>query len=106
MPLIRSSRALLFRVSHSPAAPRPRTFTTTLPKLLKEDHKDPSGEKTERIKQDQVNKAEKGKGHWHEELASAGESNVKADQQEVKDHDEHMDELQQQGKKQAEKGNL
>src|SRR4051794_28039590 len=71
---------------------RPLSGSTSL--RLKEDQKDPSPEEAERIKQEQVKKAEKGEGHWHEELASKGESDVKADRQQVRDHDEHMEELQ------------
>ena len=38
-------------------------------------------------------------GHWHESLASRGESSV---EQKVDDHDRYMKELQQQGKEKAE----
>ncbi len=60
----------------------------------------------ERLKREQLKKQKEGKGEWHEGLASGGESSVKADRQQVNDHDKHMEELQQQGKEKAEKGKI
>ena len=45
----------------------------------------------ERAKQEQMKK-----GEWKEELASQSETGVKADQEHVRDHDEHIDKLQKQ----------
>ncbi|KAF2098007.1 hypothetical protein NA57DRAFT_57177 [Rhizodiscina lignyota] len=107
MSFVRSSKNLLrphFRLTTTQSSCR--TFTSTTVRVLKEDHKDPSPEETERLKQEQLKKQEKGEGHWHEGLASAGESSVKADRQEVDDHDKHMEELQQHGKEKAHKGEL
>jgi hypothetical protein len=83
-----------------------RTFTSSISRALKEDHKDPSGNEAEQLKQKQLDKQKQGDGHWHEGLASSGESNVKADREQVGDHDEHIGELQQQGKEQADKGEV
>ncbi|KAM0723994.1 hypothetical protein Q7P37_000985 [Cladosporium fusiforme] len=85
---------------------RPATFRTIAPSTirpfssaqqlrLKEDAAR-SPEETERIKKEQLQKQKEGKGHWHEELASASESHVAADKQNVNDHKEHIDDLQKQ----------
>lgn len=73
--------------------------------LIKEDA-ERSPEEIEKKNQEQLKKQEHGKGHWHEGLASQGESNIVADKEHVKDHDKHMNELQQQTKKKGEKGEL
>jgi hypothetical protein len=82
-----------------------RTLTTTPRMAIKEDA-DRSPEQVEQAKQDQLNEQEKGQGRWREDLASHGESNIAADKQEVNDHDKHMKELQQEGKKKGEQGDL
>ena len=70
---------------------RPFSSQTTL--RLKEDG-DRSAEELDAKKHEQIQKQKDGKGHWHEELASAGESNIAADKEKVHDHDEHMEDLQ------------
>ncbi|KAF2139432.1 uncharacterized protein K452DRAFT_192255, partial [Aplosporella prunicola CBS 121167] len=84
-----------------------RTLSTTPRRLLKEDA-DRTPEQAEAAKQSQLEKQKRGQGHWHEELASAGESSVKADQDahKVSDHKQHMQELQRAGKEKGEKGEL
>jgi hypothetical protein len=72
---------------------------------IKEDA-DRTPEQVEQKKQEQLEKQKRGEGHWHEELASHGESNIAADRENVKDHDEHMSKLQQETKKKGEKGEL
>lgn len=109
MSCLRSSpRLLQFRPRFQATAtiPSTRAFTSSAIRPLKEDHKDPSPEEAERLKQEQLKKQEKGEGHWHEGLASGGESSVKADREQVQDHDKHMEELQQEGKEKGEKGQL
>jgi hypothetical protein len=73
--------------------------------MLKEDA-DRSPEQIEQKKQEQLDKQKKGEGHWHEELASSGESNIAADREEVHDHDEHMEDLQKETAKKGEKGEM
>jgi hypothetical protein len=82
-----------------------RTLTTTPRMCIKEDA-DRSPEQLEKIKQDQLKEQKEGKGRWREELASHGESNIAADKEKVNDHDKHMKELQQEGAKKGEKGEL
>jgi len=82
-----------------------RTFHTTRPLCLKEDA-DRHPSEIEQKKQEQIEKQKRGEGHWHEELASSGESNVKADREEVQDHDEHIEELQAQTERKGQKGQL
>lgn len=82
-----------------------RLLTTTAPRYLKEDA-DRSGEEVERKKQEQVDKQKRGEGHWHEELASQGESNIAADKQEVKNHDDHIGKLQEETKEKGDKGEI
>ncbi|QDS72241.1 hypothetical protein FKW77_005729 [Venturia effusa] len=55
---------------------------------------------------EQLDKQKRGEGHWHEELASAGESNIKADKEKVEDHDEHIEDLQKQTEQAANKGKM
>jgi len=84
---------------------RVRTFATTQIQRLKEDA-DRSPEHIEQKKHESVNKAKKGEGEWHEGLASSGESNVKADKQDVEDHDKHMEDLQKHTAQKGEEGKL
>ncbi|KAK3079993.1 hypothetical protein LTS18_003422 [Coniosporium uncinatum] len=82
---------------------RPLSSTSSL--RIKEDAGDRSPEHVEAMKQEQLRKQEKGEGEWHEELASGGESAIKADREGVKggDHEEHMEELQKMTAESAEK---
>jgi hypothetical protein len=64
---------------------------------LKED-KEQSPQELEKAKQEQM----KG-GKKSSELESASEADVKADRQNVKDHDKHMEDLQKQTAQQKEK---
>jgi hypothetical protein len=82
-----------------------RTLTTTPRMCIKEDA-NRSPEQLEKIKQDQLKEQKEGKGRWREELASHGESNIAADKEKVTDHDKHMKDLQQEGAKKGEKGEL
>ncbi|KAI9666131.1 MAG: hypothetical protein M1821_004066 [Bathelium mastoideum] len=84
-----------------------RTFTSAPLLRIKED-KAHDPDHLESVKQSQIKKQEQGKGHWHEELASAGESGVKADREreQVDDHDQHIEELQEHTKGKAEKGQI
>ena len=82
-----------------------RTLTTTPIQRIKEDA-DRSPEQVEQAKQDQLKEQKEGKGRWREDLASTGESNIAADKEGVSNHDEHMKELQQEGKEKGEKGEL
>ena len=65
-----------------------------------------SPEEIEQAKQDQLKEQEQGQGRWREDLASSGESNIAADREQVNDHKAHMKELQQEGKKKGEKGEM
>ena len=101
-----------FRVPAVGFAPRistvtRRTFATT-PRTLLNEVGNRSGEELEQKKQEQLKKQEKGEGHWHEELASQSEAKIAADKEsaQVKDHDKHMRELQQETAKKGEKGEL
>jgi predicted secreted protein len=82
-----------------------RTFTSSRPTFIKEGGNRTPAE-LEAAKQDQLKEQAEGKGRWREDLASRGESNIKADKEEVKDHGEHMKELQEEGKKMGEGGKL
>jgi hypothetical protein len=82
-----------------------RSFTTANPLSIKEDA-NRTGEELEAKKQEQLDKQKRGEGHWHEELASAGESNIKADKEHVEDHDKHIEDLQKQTEKKANKGEV
>lgn len=85
-----------------------RSFSAGPRLLLKEDAQQRSGDEAEAVKQAQIQKQRDGKGHWHEELASNSEVNVKADQEAsgVADHGRHMQELQILGKEKGERGEL
>ncbi|KAF1350050.1 hypothetical protein BDV97DRAFT_286091, partial [Delphinella strobiligena] len=80
----------------------PRFFSSQSRLLLKEDA-DRSPQEVEAAKQKQLNKQKDGKGHWHEELASAGEANIAADKDQVHDHEDHMKDLQKETAGKAEK---
>jgi hypothetical protein len=82
-----------------------RTFVSSPTLRIKEDA-DRTPEQLEQAKQDQLKEQQQGKGRWREDLASHGESNIAADKQEVNDHDAHMKELQQEGKRKGEEGKL
>ena len=79
-----------------------RTFSQQPRHLIKED-KQQSPEELEAKKQQQLKEQKEGKGRWHEDLASAGEVSVKADREEVGDHQKHMKELQEETAGQMEK---
>jgi hypothetical protein len=87
--------AYLYRTTNilHTTSPSIRAFSLTSIRLLKEDA-ERSPEHIEGKKQEQIDKQKKGKGEWHESLASSGESNIKADREQVHDHDEHMEKLQ------------
>ena len=72
---------------------------------IKEDA-DRTPEQLEQAKQEQLKEQKEGKGRWREDLASHGESNIAADRQQVHDHDQHIKELQQEGKEKGEKGDI
>jgi hypothetical protein len=97
--LLRPSRLVLNQqASH-------RQFQTSYALYIKEDaHRSPS--ELEAIKQESLNKQERGEGKWEKDLASKGEESVKADRQGVDDHGEHIEELQKEGAKKAKKGDL
>lgn len=82
-----------------------RAFANTPRMTIKEDA-DRTPEQVEQAKQDQLREQEQGKGRWREDLASHGESNIAADRQQVNDHEQHMKELQQEGKEKGEKGEM
>ena len=82
-----------------------RTFLSTPTLRIKEDAAR-TPEQVEAAKQEQLKEQEKGEGRWREDLASHGESNIAADRQQVSDHDQHMKELQQEGKEKGEKGEM
>lgn len=72
-------------------------FTTARQLRLKEDV-ERSPEEVEQAKQEQLKEQQ-----WHKDLASSSEEHVKADQENVEDHDEHMEDLQKQTKQETEK---
>jgi hypothetical protein len=82
-----------------------RTFTTSRTLRIKEDA-DRTPEQLEAAKQDQLREQKEGKGRWREDLASHGESNIAADKESVNDHGKHMEELQKEGKRKGEEGEL
>jgi hypothetical protein len=82
-----------------------RHFQTSHALYIKEDaHRSPS--ELEAKKRDSLKKQQRGQGEWDKDLASKGEENVKADREDVGDHGEHMEELQREGAKKAERGDL
>ena len=74
---------------------------TTTPILRIKEDADRSPEEIEKKKQEQLKKQERGEGHWHESLASHGESNIAADKEKVHDHDSHIDKLQEQNQEEG-----
>lgn len=80
-----------------------RFFTPACQLRVRHGAQGQSPEEVEKAKQEQLKKQEQGKGEWHEELASSSESRVKADQEHVNDHDDHIEKLQDETAKQAEK---
>lgn len=85
----RASRPLLSR-------PQPRLFSAVPRLAIKEDAGERDGHELDAKKHEQIEKQKQGKGHWHEELASAGEASIAADKDahKVQDHDDHMEDLQ------------
>lgn len=81
-------------------------FFTIINRLSIKEDANRTGEELEAKKQEQLDKQKRGEGHWHEELASAGESNIKADKEKVEDHDEHIEDLQKQTQDAANKGKV
>ena len=102
MPLLRLLRAPTLTIRPITTI---RPLSTTPPKHLKEGA-DRSPSELNNLKDSQVDKQKQGQGHWHEELASAGESAIAADKggEKVEDHGEHMEDLQKEtaGKAEAE----
>jgi len=101
-------RALISAVRPLTASISPfarRTLSTTPRMAIKEDG-NRTPEELEQKKQEQLKEQKEGKGRWREDLASSGESNIAADRQNVKDHESHIKELQQEGKKKGEQGEL
>ncbi|KAK5008609.1 hypothetical protein LTR60_005403, partial [Cryomyces antarcticus] len=86
-------RALPLSLAH-------RAFSTTPHRGLRED-RDRTPAEAEQTKQEQLRKQQQGKGEWHEDLASAGESSVKADRGDV-GGGQSVEELQKQTAQQAE----
>jgi hypothetical protein len=90
--IMKQSTRLLPR--QSPVLVRP--FSTSRTLRIKEDT-ERSPEEAEKAKQEQLKKQE-----WNRGTASASEEVVGADQQKVKDHDKHMEELQKQTAQESE----
>ncbi|KAF2434169.1 hypothetical protein EJ08DRAFT_646620 [Tothia fuscella] len=82
-----------------------QSFHTTPIRPIKEDA-DRSPQEIENKKNEQIEKQKKGEGEWHESLASAGESNIAADKEHVKDHEDHIEDLQKETAKDAENGKI
>jgi hypothetical protein len=82
-----------------------RTLSTT-PRLYIKEDANRSPEQLEQAKQEQLQEQKEGKGRWREDLASHGESNIAADKENVNDHGKHMADLQKEGAKKGEKGEL
>lgn len=95
------ARASLRTTGLSKPLVQPRFFTPATSFRVTKAGQSP--EEVEKAKQEQLKKQEQGKGEWHEELASNSESRVKADRENVQDHDEHIEDLQKKTAKQAEK---
>lgn len=72
-------------------------FGTLQPLRVKEEKKDQSPEEIEKAKQNQHHDKDA-----RRELKSGSEEVVGAEQESVKDHDKHMEELQKQTKKESE----
>ena len=83
--------------------PSTRTFTIASRLQIKEDAQR-SPEELDRKKHEQLDEQKRGEGRWREDLASSGEAAVKHDNHnEIKDHDDHMEDLQKQTAEQSEK---
>ncbi|KAF2201910.1 hypothetical protein GQ43DRAFT_370266 [Delitschia confertaspora ATCC 74209] len=89
------------RLLRAPITFSSRPLSITARVYLKETG-DRSPEELEAKKQEQLRKQEKGEGEWHESLGSNSEAHIKADRQDVKDHDAHMEKLQKEGEKMGE----
>jgi hypothetical protein len=107
-----ASRALFTAMRPMPQRIQPSThfssirrFSVSRTMRIKEDA-DRTPEQLEAAKQDQLREQKEGKGRWREDLASHGESNIAADKENVNDHGKHMKELQKEGAKKGEKGEL
>jgi len=100
--LLRTSRFAAARTAFVPA----RAFGTSSIRALKESDRDSPdlAEKNEKHKQDLIQKAKAGKGHWKPELASDSEEAVNADRHEHGNHSkEGLEELQKRTAEHAEK---
>ena len=90
-PLLRTTtRVPLRQTQNSSRSSSLRSFTIAARLRLKEDS-DRSPQEVETQKQESLKKDE-----WNRGTASSSEEVVGADQQKVKDHDKHMDDLQKQ----------
>ena len=97
-------RPTTFRLPlRTPSLHTTRTLTTTPVFRLKEDATR-TPEQVEQAKQDQIKEQKEGKGRWREDLASSGESNIKADKQRVRNTEGHIKQLQREGKERGETG--
>jgi len=65
-------------------------------------HNEDRAEKVDKVKQEQVKKAQDGRSEWNDTLASDSESIVKADRNEYKDSKDTIAELEQETAKAAE----
>ena len=106
MPLLRPFRPTPLRLYLRTPLPLTRRAFTTTPRFLIKEDANRSPEKLEEAKQDQLKEQQEGNGRWREDLASHGESNIAADKEDVGDHDKHMEDLQQEGAKKGEEGEL
>ncbi|KAF2009708.1 hypothetical protein BU24DRAFT_428602 [Aaosphaeria arxii CBS 175.79] len=106
--LPRSTASVLCSARSTQPLRSQRRFLSSTPRTLLKEDADRSASEIEAKKQEQLDKQKRGEGHWHEELASQGESNIAADKQEVKEgsHDEHISKLQEEGKQKRENGQL
>jgi hypothetical protein len=93
------------RMSHQSLRTPIRTLATT-PSLRLKETGNRSPEELEAKKQEQLEKQKRGEGHWHSELGSRSEEHVKADREDIGDHGEHIRELQQEGKRKGETGEM
>ncbi|KAH7074292.1 hypothetical protein FB567DRAFT_453613 [Paraphoma chrysanthemicola] len=96
----------LFRSFRPLSAPRMQRAFATSPRMRIKEDADRTPEQVDKAKQEQLKEQQQGKGRWREDLASSGESNIAADKEKVNDHDAHMEELQKQGAKKGEEGEL
>lgn len=61
-------------------------------------------EELEAKKQEHLSKQKQGKGEWDEALSSRAEANLKADRENVQDHDKHIEDLQKETAKKSQQG--